>query len=168
MTLTHRHLNIAAGTPVDQLPLDALDDVLEQGDLEDWLGLAIDIRDNPDGPVAQRILKLCQAHDMYGTSRLWPAFIESLRPDGEEQGAPLRLAELRHRTGRTQADVAETLGISQSDVSKLERRSDLRVSTLRRYVAAIGGELEVAGRFGDELMVVDWGRSATTASSARL
>ncbi len=37
----------------------------------------------------------------------------------------------------TQADVAERLGISQSDVSKLERRTDLKLSTLRDYLAAL-------------------------------
>lgn len=154
MTLTHRHLKIPPDTPVDQLPLDALDDILERGDLDDWRALASRLRHAPNGQLAQRILKLCRAHEMYGTSRLWLSFIASLRPEGDDHSAGLTLAELRRRAGRTQADVAEALGITQSDVSKLERRTDLRVSTLQRYVATLGGQLQVAARVGDESVFI--------------
>ena len=41
----------------------------------------------------------------------------------------------------TQATLAPRLGMSQSDLSKLERRADLRLSTLRAYVAGLGGDL---------------------------
>jgi transcriptional regulator with XRE-family HTH domain len=82
---------------------------------------------------------------MYGTSLLWPEFIARLR--GEPAAAAVQLAALRQRRGRTQTEVAQELGISQSDVSKLERRADLRVSTLQRYVAALGGELRLTATF---------------------
>lgn len=42
------------------------------------------------------------------------------------------------------------MGISQSDVSKLEHRSDVRLSTLRSYVAATGGRLTLGVRYPDE------------------
>ena len=53
------------------------------------------------------------------------------------------LAALRLRRGRTQVEAARRMGISQSDVSKLERRRDLRISTLRDYARAIGGRLRL-------------------------
>ncbi|MGH2829906.1 MAG: helix-turn-helix domain-containing protein [Actinomycetota bacterium] len=48
------------------------------------------------------------------------------------------LGALRARAGLTQHQVAQRMGISQSDVSKLERRADVRISTLEAYVRAIG------------------------------
>ena len=63
-----------------------------------------------------------------------------------EQRAAL-LGELRRARRLTQETLAETLGMSQSEVSKVERRTDLYVSTLRRYVEAMGGELQIVARF---------------------
>ena len=63
-----------------------------------------------------------------------------------EQRAAL-LGELRRARRLTQETLAETLGMSQSEVSKVERRTDLYVSTLRRYVEAMGGELQIFARF---------------------
>jgi DNA-binding XRE family transcriptional regulator len=149
VTLVHRHLAIDPGTPPDNLPLDALDDLLERGDLDDWRALASVVRDDPHGALADRVLALCRAHPMYGTSRLWPAFIARLRADTQHTRPASSLAAIRKGRGLSQADVALRLGISQSDVSKLERRPDPRISTLRRYLAAIGGDLRLAVEFDD-------------------
>lgn len=59
------------------------------------------------------------------------------------------LQALRKALGRTQVELAERLGIGQDNVSRLERRDDFLVSTLRSYVAALGGELELTVRFPD-------------------
>ncbi|MBE2319796.1 XRE family transcriptional regulator [Solirubrobacter sp. CPCC 204708] len=61
----------------------------------------------------------------------------------------IALHELRERRGVTQEHVAEHLGTSRPNVSRIEREDDVRVSTLQRYVAALGGELEVIARFPD-------------------
>ncbi|HLK80406.1 MAG TPA: XRE family transcriptional regulator [Xanthobacteraceae bacterium] len=53
------------------------------------------------------------------------------------------LRELRVIAGKTQADVATALEIKQPSVSKLEKQEDMYLSTLRAYVEAIGGELEL-------------------------
>lgn len=53
------------------------------------------------------------------------------------------LRELRLIAGKTQADVATALEIKQPSVSKLEKQEDMHLSTLRAYVRAIGGELEL-------------------------
>ncbi|HEX9736658.1 MAG TPA: XRE family transcriptional regulator [Thermoanaerobaculia bacterium] len=58
----------------------------------------------------------------------------------------MRLAELRQALQLTQEEVAEALGRNQSAVAALEKRTDMLLSTLRRYVEAMGGELEVIVR----------------------
>jgi transcriptional regulator with XRE-family HTH domain len=146
VTIVHRHLDVAVGTPPEELPLDALDDLLDRGDLDDWRPVAAAIRRDPHGSLADRILWLCRSHPMYGTSQLWPEWIARLRGDTATPSA-IPLAEMRRLRSRSQAEMAHALGISQSDVSKLERRADVRVSTLRRYVAALGGELRLTARF---------------------
>jgi DNA-binding XRE family transcriptional regulator len=59
----------------------------------------------------------------------------------------LLLSEVRKLAGKSQRQVALKLGIRQPSLSKLEKQSDMQVSTLRRIVAALGGELEVIARF---------------------
>ena len=59
----------------------------------------------------------------------------------------LLLSEIRERAGKSQRQVADTLGIKQPSLSKLEKQSDMQISTLRRIVNALGGELEVSARF---------------------
>jgi len=56
------------------------------------------------------------------------------------------LQELRKVAGKAQADIAATLKIKQPSVSKIERQTDMYLSTLRSYVEAIGGELDVVVR----------------------
>jgi transcriptional regulator with XRE-family HTH domain len=56
------------------------------------------------------------------------------------------LRELRRATGKAQADIAAALRIKQPSVSKIERQADMYISTLRSYVEAIGGELELTVR----------------------
>ena len=58
------------------------------------------------------------------------------------------LRGLREAVGKTQEELAEALKKAQSEISRIESRSDYRLSTLRRYVAALGGELEVVACFG--------------------
>jgi DNA-binding XRE family transcriptional regulator len=56
----------------------------------------------------------------------------------------LALQEMRQLVGITQSEVAQKLGIPQSNVSRLEKSSDMLISTLRGYVEALGGKLEIA------------------------
>lgn len=61
----------------------------------------------------------------------------------------LSLRDLRKAMARTQTSVAEQLGIGQEGVSRLEKRSDLLISTLREYVGAMGGQLHLVAEFPD-------------------
>jgi len=62
--------------------------------------------------------------------------------------------ELRRARERTQVEVAKKLGITQDGVSRLEQRTDLLLSTLRGYVAALGGRLSLIAEFPDHEPVV--------------
>lgn len=57
------------------------------------------------------------------------------------------LRQLREARERSQVEIAEKLHIKQAAVSKLERRTDMYLSTLRGYIEAMGGKLEIIARF---------------------
>jgi len=59
----------------------------------------------------------------------------------------MTLRELRRALDRSQEATAEALGLKQASISRLENRDDMRISTLREYVEALGGDLEVYARF---------------------
>jgi len=61
--------------------------------------------------------------------------------------AEMPLQELRAARKLTQEELAKTLNVNHAAVSKLERRADMYVSTLREFVRAMGGELEITARF---------------------
>ncbi len=66
----------------------------------------------------------------------------------------MTLRELRHARKLTQVRVAKKLGITQDSVSRLEKRSDLLLSTLRKTVEAMGGSLSLVAEFPDRQPVV--------------
>lgn len=61
----------------------------------------------------------------------------------------LSLAEIRQARNVTQAQIAERMGISQGDVSRIEQGRDSRISTLRRYLKALNMDLGLVARFVD-------------------
>lgn len=67
------------------------------------------------------------------------------RPAPEASTKSLR--ELRNGRSLTQLEVARTLNLTQPDVSRLERRQDILISTLRRFVEATGGQLDLVARY---------------------
>ena len=66
----------------------------------------------------------------------------------------MTLRELRHARKLTQVKMARKLGVTQDSVSRLERRSDLLLSTLRKTVEAMGGNLSLVAEFPDRAPVV--------------
>lgn len=64
------------------------------------------------------------------------------------------LRDLRQALALTQERMAESLGIGQEGISRLEKRSDLLISTLRDYVEAMGGELRLVAEFPDRPPVI--------------
>ena len=66
----------------------------------------------------------------------------------------MTLRELRKARKLTQVRMARTLGITQDSVSRIEQRSDLLLSTLRKTVEAMGGNLSLVAEFPDRPPVV--------------
>jgi transcriptional regulator with XRE-family HTH domain len=62
----------------------------------------------------------------------------------------MNLRAMREALGKTQEELARLIDMSQAELSRAERREDHLVSTLRRYVEALGGELEVIATFPDK------------------
>jgi transcriptional regulator with XRE-family HTH domain len=90
------------------------------------------------------------------TTQPWEALRRELitSPKAEQRVAGLKLimllAETRERRGLSQRALAETMGTTQANVSRVERGDDLRVSTLQRYAQALGGRLQIDVAFEDD------------------
>jgi DNA-binding Xre family transcriptional regulator len=65
----------------------------------------------------------------------------------QELLAELVMSELREARGKSQTELAAMLGMKQPSLSKLEKQSDMQISTLRKIVLALGGKLEVTACF---------------------
>lgn len=80
-------------------------------------------------------------------TRSKPGVVE--RGDKRRELRAALLGEVRRARRMTQETLAESLGMSQSEVSKVERRNDVYISTLRRYIEAMGGQLKIVASFKD-------------------
>ena len=74
---------------------------------------------------------------------------ERIRAEAHRLDAEMRLRELRNARDLSQADLADALDTDQGNVSRLEQQADMYVSTLRRYLEALGGTLEIVAHFPD-------------------
>lgn len=66
--------------------------------------------------------------------------------------AAVKLAELRDRMDTTQAELAAVMGVTQANVSRIERQENVYLSTLSEYVEALGGKLEISAVFDDRVI----------------
>jgi hypothetical protein len=86
---------------------------------------------------------------------------------GAQRGVHLTLRTLREAAARTQVEVSDLSQINQADVSRLENRQDFddcQVATLKRFIAALGGELQLVAKFGDKRIVIDGVQSTPAAA----
>ncbi len=82
-------------------------------------------------------------------SRLSPEAEARVRARVEANVEELTLKAMRQELELTQAEVGRSAEMTQSELSRLESRTDHLTSTLRRYVEALGGKLEISAVFGD-------------------
>jgi DNA-binding XRE family transcriptional regulator len=73
--------------------------------------------------------------------------IAEIREQAVQDVLEMHLKTLREQLGLTQSDLAELMDTQQPQLSKMESQSDFLLSTLRRYVEALGGDLEVTAVF---------------------
>jgi transcriptional regulator with XRE-family HTH domain len=83
------------------------------------------------------------------SSKLSPEAQARVRARARRELEQLTLKALRQDLELTQVEVSRVASMTQSELSRLESRSDHLTSTLRRYVEALGGELEIAAVFGE-------------------
>ena len=87
-------------------------------------------------------------------AKMKPAALEKSTALSQAMLDEMPLQELRQALALSQVQMARTLGIKQASVSKLERRTDMYIQTLRNYIEAMGGQLEVIAKFpGGEVKI---------------
>lgn len=82
-------------------------------------------------------------------SRMSPESQARAEATAQAMLAEMPLAELRQARGLSQKVLAEVLRVQQPSIAKMERRTDMYISTLRSHIEAMGGKLEVIARFPD-------------------
>lgn len=82
-------------------------------------------------------------------AKLSPEALERVRARTKLQLEQLTLKALRQDLELTQVEVSRAASMTQSELSRLESRTDHLTSTLRRYVEALGGQLEISAVFGE-------------------
>lgn len=89
--------------------------------------------------------------------RMPPESLARAKARAKEMMAEMLLGEIRKSVGLTQEQLAESLGIKQPTLSRLESQDDMQISTLRRLVEALGGELEIVARLpGGEIRLTQF------------
>jgi hypothetical protein len=90
-------------------------------------------------------------------------------PEGllNAEAAAVDLSSLRRQSGRSQAEIAEVIGTTQSGVSRVERQYDMLVSTLRAYVNATGGRLQLVVTYPDRVQHLEIPALETSDSGER-
>ena len=80
-------------------------------------------------------------------AKMSPASRERVEKMAQQMLAEMPLSAIRHAQAMSQMHLAEILKINQASVSKLERRVDMNISTLRKFIESMGGKLEINAVF---------------------
>jgi predicted transcriptional regulator len=88
-------------------------------------------------------------------ARMGPERVAASRARARKIIEEMPLHQLRQAREMTQARLAEVLEMDQGNISKLEKRTDMYLSTLRSYVEAMGGTLEIRAVFPDGDVKID-------------
>ena len=88
-------------------------------------------------------------------SKMKPEAQERVKARSGKLLQAMALADVRRAQASTQQQLATTLGVNQAWISRVERQTDMYLSTLRAYIEALGGELEVSARFDNCFVRLD-------------
>ncbi|MCP2290528.1 helix-turn-helix domain-containing protein [Nocardia amikacinitolerans] len=94
--------------------------------------------------------------DVRAKAKLDPAKVQQARQRELDAQRAFRLAQVRKAQARTQAEIAEAMGVTQTRVSRIERgdMAHTELGTLEAYVTAMGGRLRVVAEFGDDTVAL--------------
>lgn len=87
--------------------------------------------------------------------KMSPASQKAIAEKARAMMAEMPLAELRQARKFSQVQIAELLKIQQPAVAKMEQRTDMYISSIRRFVEAMGGQLEIRAHFADGDVVIN-------------
>lgn len=87
-------------------------------------------------------------------ARMSPEAKAKAEAKAQHLGEEMDLAEVRRALKLSQEEIGQALQIKQGSVAKIEKRADMYVSTLRRFIEAMGGELEIIARFPDHAVKI--------------
>ena len=104
----------------------------------------------------------------------WKDIRRKLSPEQEEETRryvnavveSVKLNQLREARKLTQANLASLLGVNQGSVSKMEKRTDMYISTLRSFIQAMGGELQIRAVFPEGEVAIEQFKDAGCASDS--
>jgi len=88
-------------------------------------------------------------------AKMSPAARQRSAARSREMLAAMPLHELRQAMQMSQDQLARELRVKQANISKIERRTDMYISTLRSYIQAMGGDLEIIARFSHGSVKID-------------
>ena len=88
-------------------------------------------------------------------NQMSPEAQDRARAKSEALESEMALAEVRRAMKLSQEELAAILHINQASVAKMEKRTDMYIGTLRRFIQAMGGELEIVARFPDRQIRID-------------
>ena len=84
-----------------------------------------------------------------------PEILKAAEEKTKQLLTELPLQELRHARELSQEQIAGTLHVNQAAISKLERRTDMYISTLRNFIRAMGGDLEIRAIFPEGIVKIN-------------
>jgi DNA-binding transcriptional regulator YiaG len=88
-------------------------------------------------------------------NRMSPEAQSRARAKSDALETEMVLAEVRRAMKLSQEELAAILQINQASVAKMEKRTDMYIGTLRRFIQAMGGELDIVARFPDRQIKID-------------
>jgi DNA-binding transcriptional regulator YiaG len=118
--LKFRNITASPDDPVDTWPFEGVLAAVERGTLPDWRRLAVVIRADPWGPVAQQVLDAIRLSLPYGTAELLEGVVHRARKlaaESERVEVASEVQELVRRSGLSKQDFAERIGTSRSRLS---------------------------------------------------
>lgn len=86
--------------------------------------------------------------------RISPKVLKAAKAKTKKMLVALHLSELRQARELSQEKLADRLHVRQASVSKLERKTDMYISTLRHFIQAMGGDLEISAVFPDGVVKI--------------
>ena len=101
-------------------------------------------------------------------AKIKPSVLAAADKKAQEMLSAMPLQELRHARQLSQEQLAEILHVKQASISKLERRADMYISTLRNFIRAMGGELEIHAVFPEGAVSIDQFHTLAEGASGHL